>query len=95
MNYTYMLQCSDGTYYTGWTNDLKKRLQSHNSGNGAKYTRSRRPVSLVYCEAFATKQEAMRREYALKQLSRREKQALISSNTNEIQSAWPQTPSEK
>ena len=77
MNYTYIVKCSDGTYYTGWTNNLEKRIQSHNSGTGAKYTRPRLPVTLVYYEAFATKQEAMRREYAIKQLSHQQKLALI------------------
>ena len=62
MNYTYMLQCGDGTYYTGWTNDLDRRLKAHNEGKGGKYTRSRRPVRLVYYEEHETKQEAMRRE---------------------------------
>ena len=76
-NYTYILECSDGTYYTGWTNDLDHRLKSHNAGTGGKYTRPRRPVRLVYYEIFDTKQEAMRREYAIKQLSRAEKEELI------------------
>ena len=67
MNYTYILHCADGTLYCGWTNDLKKRLHAHNSGTGAKYTKSRRPVTLAYYEAFETKQEAMKREYAIKQ----------------------------
>ena len=79
MNYTYIVQCSDGTYYTGWTNDLEKRIKSHNAGTGAKYTRHRLPVTLVYYEAFATKQEAMRREYAIKHLSRHQKEHLISN----------------
>ena len=56
MNYTYILHCADGTLYCGWTNDLKKRLHAHNSGTGAKYTKSRRPVTLAYYEAFGTKQ---------------------------------------
>ena len=77
MNYTYIVKCSDGTYYTGWTNTLEKRIQSHNAGTGAKYTRPRLPVTLVYYEAFATKQEAMRREYAIKHLSRHQKELLI------------------
>lgn len=77
MNYTYILQCSDQTFYTGWTTDLAKRIAAHNSGKGARYTRSRTPVTLVYYETFPTKQEAMRREYAIKQLSRQEKEALI------------------
>ena len=79
MNYTYIVQCSDGTYYTGWTNDLEKRIKSHNAGTGAKYTRPRLPVTLVYYETFSTKQEAMRREYAIKQLSRQQKESLIRS----------------
>ena len=58
-NYTYILRCSDGTLYTGWTNDLEKRVASHNDGTGGKYTRARRPVELVYYETFETKQEAM------------------------------------
>lgn len=77
MNYTYILECSDGTLYTGWTNNLEKRLKDHNEGRGAKYTKARRPVVLVYQETFETKEEAMRREYAIKQLSREEKKKLI------------------
>ena len=76
-NFTYLLRCADGTYYCGWTNDLKKRLDAHNKGTASKYTRVRRPVELAYFERFATKQEAMRREYQIKQLSRQEKEALI------------------
>ncbi len=76
MNYTYIVQCSDGTLYTGWTNDLKRRIDAHNSGNGAKYTRSRRPVVLVYWEEFKTKEAAMKREYDIKQLTRRQKMRL-------------------
>ena len=76
MNVTYILRCSDDTLYTGWTNDMEKRLAAHNDGTGAKYTRGRRPVELVYYEEFATKQEAMRREVAIKKLSRAEKEAL-------------------
>ena len=60
MNYTYILQCADGTLYTGWTNDLEKRLTAHNKGTASKYTRVRRPVSLLYYETFETKEEAMR-----------------------------------
>lgn len=77
MNYTYILRCSDDTLYCGWTNDLKKRLASHNAGKGAKYTRSRHPVTLVYYETFETKEEAMSREFAIKKLSRKEKFKLI------------------
>lgn len=77
MNYTYILKCADGTYYTGWTVDLEKRVGLHNSGKGAKYTRSRRPVELVYYEMYEDRREAMRREYAIKQLTREKKQMLI------------------
>lgn len=84
MNYTYILECADGTLYTGWTNDLQKRVAAHNAGNGAKYTRTRLPVKLVYSEAFATKPEAMRREYQIKQLSREEKLLLIQKQTGTL-----------
>lgn len=77
MNYTYILRCSDNTLYTGWTNDLEKRIQTHNQGRGGKYTRSRIPVKLVYYETFPTKEEAMRREYAIKRLTRAQKEKLI------------------
>ena len=73
-----MLKCSDGTLYTGWTNDLEKRVEAHNSGKGAKYTKARRPVELAYYEEFETKEQAMKREYAIKQLGREEKQELIA-----------------
>ena len=77
MNYTYMVMCSDGSLYTGWTTDLDRRVRCHNKGQGAKYTKSRLPVRLVYHEEFETKQEAMQREYAIKQLSRQDKLKLI------------------
>lgn len=77
--YTYLLKCSDGTYYCGWTDSLEKRLKAHNSGKGSKYTRARLPVELVYYEEFETKQEAMSREWHMKRLSRTEKEKLIKS----------------
>ena len=77
MNYTYILSCADGTLYTGWTNDLDRRLAAHNAGKGGKYTRVRLPVTLVYHEEFATKEEAMSREYAIKQMTRAQKIKLI------------------
>lgn len=78
MNYTYMVKCADGTLYTGWTNCVEKRLKAHNEGKaGAKYTRAKRPVELVYYEGYATKEEAMRREYAIKQLTKKEKLKLM------------------
>ncbi len=80
MNFAYIVECSDGTYYTGWTNDLEKRIKAHNSGQGGKYTHVRFPVTLVYCEEFATKQEAQRREFAIKKLSRQKKIELINAS---------------
>lgn len=76
-NVTYILRCSDGTFYTGWTNNIEKRLEAHNAGQAAKYTRCRTPVELVYLEVHETKQEAMRREVQIKRLSRKEKEDLI------------------
>lgn len=77
-NYAYIVECSDGSYYAGWTNDLEARIRHHNEGKqGAKYTRSRRPVTLVYYEEFATPQEAMSREWHIKRLTRREKEELV------------------
>ena len=77
-NFTYIVECSDHTLYTGWTNDLEKRIEAHNTGKGAKYTKTRRPVRLVYFETFATKEEAMSREYHIKRMSRQERIKLIS-----------------
>ena len=83
--YTYMLECRDGSLYTGWTNNLEKRVACHNAGKGGKYTASRLPVNLVYYETFETKQEAMRREYAIKQLSRKEKIKLVGNQKSEYE----------
>jgi len=77
MNYTYILKCSDGSLYTGWTNDLESRVASHNERKGAKYTKGRAPVKLVYYEKFTTKEEAMRREWQIKRMSRNKKIELI------------------
>lgn len=81
MNYTYILECNDKTLYTGWTNNLEKRLKAHNDGKGAKYTKSRLPVRLVYYEEFDSKEEAMQREYRIKRLNRTEKMSLIRTHT--------------
>ena len=79
MNYTYIVKCADGTLYTVCTNCLQKRMKAHNEGkNGAKYTRTKRPVTLVYYEGFSTKEEAMRREYEIKQFTRNKKLELLS-----------------
>lgn len=83
MNYVYILCCNDGTLYTGWTNNLERRIKVHSEGKGAKYTRARLPVKLVYHEEFADKIAAMKREYFIKQLSRQDKLKLI--NTKELQ----------
>ena len=77
MNYVYMLKCKEESLYTGWTNNLEKRIKAHNNGKGAKYTRVRLPVELVYYEEFEDKIEAMKREYQIKQLSRKEKLEMI------------------
>lgn len=81
--YTYILQCADGTFYTGWTNDLHKRLAAHNAGKGAKYTAPRRPVELVYVETHDDKIHAMQREYRIKQMTRQEKEALIAAQNRQ------------
>lgn len=84
MAYTYILRCSDDTYYTGWTKDLENRLKAHNSGKASKYTRVRLPVSIAYYEYFESDNDAMKREAAIKKLSRKEKEELIKfSNNNE------------
>ena len=79
MNGVYILRCADGSLYTGWTNDVEARIKAHNEGRGgAKYTRSRRPVTLVYWEDCGTKEQAMSREWHIKHLTREEKLALIA-----------------
>ena len=80
--FTYILRCSDDSLYTGYTTDLAKRLQTHNAGKGAKYTKARLPVEMVYHEEYATKEEAMRREAAIKKLTRKQKIELIKNHTN-------------
>lgn len=82
--YIYMVECGDGSLYTGWTKRLEQRIKCHNEGKGAKYTKSRLPVRLVYYEVFATRQEAMKREYAVKQLTRRDKLKLLNDMTEEV-----------
>ncbi|MGN0313749.1 MAG: GIY-YIG nuclease family protein [Fusicatenibacter sp.] len=81
-NFTYIVECRDGTLYTGWTKDLERRITAHNLGKGAKYTKSRRPVKLVYFEKFSCREEAMRREWEIKQLTRKEKLRLIQGDSN-------------
>jgi putative endonuclease len=77
--YTYILECSDGTLYTGWTTNIEKRVKKHNKGKGAKYTKSRLPVSLKKFWAYESRSEAMKVEYAIKQLTRQQKLELINA----------------
>ena len=78
MNIVYLLRCADGTLYCGWTTDMESRLKAHNAGTGAKYTRSRRPVELVYTEEYEDRHEALSREWHIKRMSRAEKEKLLS-----------------
>ncbi|MDY4970773.1 MAG: GIY-YIG nuclease family protein [Lachnospiraceae bacterium] len=79
-NYVYILSCVDGTFYTGWTTHLEERVKTHNQGKGAKYTRSRLPVKLLYWEEYSDKGEALRREAAIKKMSRKQKEELVGRN---------------
>ena len=81
--YVYMLRCRDNSLYTGYTDDPERRLMVHNAGKGAKYTRSRLPVALAYQEQCPDKSAALKREFALKRLSKPEKEALIAATENE------------
>lgn len=81
MCYVYILQCCDNTLYTGWTNNLSKRIETHSKGKGAKYTRARLPVKLVYFEEYEDKISAQRREYAIKHMTRQEKLKLVNSKS--------------
>ena len=81
-HYVYILSCADGTYYTGYTTDPQRRLAEHNAGDGAKYTRGRTPVDLVYLESYNTQSAAMSREYEIKQLCRAEKTQLVKDATS-------------
>ncbi len=78
----YVLECNDGSYYAGYTNDLDKRVRAHNEGKGAKYTRAKKPVHCIYHENFETKREAMRAEYRFKQLKRDAKEIYIGKGRN-------------
>ena len=89
MNYTYILRCKDDSLYTGWTNDIEKRLENHRDGRGAKYTRGRGPLELVYLEVHETKSEAMQREAYIKRLSKSDKMELIrDSDWTERLTEW-------
>lgn len=81
-HYVYVLECSDGTYYTGYTTNVDRRVAEHNDGTGAKYTRGRQPVTLVHVETYETQSAAMQREHAIKQLRREAKESLIASSSD-------------
>jgi putative endonuclease len=76
-HFVYIVECADGTYYTGYTTDVERRVAEHNAGTGARYTRGRGPVEVVHTEVYDTQSEAMKREYAIKQLRRRQKERLV------------------
>ena len=82
--WVYILECRDGTLYTGCTDDISRRLAAHNAGSGAKYTRGRTPVLLRYCEEQPDRSAALRREAAIKRLTRKEKQMLITEHGKEV-----------
>jgi len=82
MHYVYVVECSDGTLYTGYTTDVDRRIAEHNSGEGAKYTRGRTPVRLVHTEEYGTRSEAMSREAEIKSMSRGEKEELLNLYTS-------------
>ena len=83
MHHVYVVECADGTYYTGYTTDVERRVAEHDAGEGAKYTRGRTPVELVHVEEFQTRSAAMSREAAIKALSRAEKEALVESGSSD------------
>ncbi|MFB6101657.1 MAG: GIY-YIG nuclease family protein [Haloplanus sp.] len=78
MHYVYVVECADGTYYTGYTTDVERRVAEHDAGEGAKYTRGRTPVELVHTEGYDTRSAAMRREHEIKSLSRPQKERLLA-----------------
>ena len=83
MHYVYVLECADGTYYTGYTTDVERRVAEHDAGEGAKYTRGRTPVELVHVEEYETRSAAMSREHGIKSLSRRQKERLVDGATRD------------
>ena len=86
-HYVYVVECSDGTYYTGYTTDVERRVAEHNEGTAAKYTRGRRPVELRHVERYTSQSDAMQREYAIKQLRRGQKERLVRDGPEASDSA--------
>ena len=89
MPFCYILECADGTFYTGWTTDLGRRVKTHNAGRGAKYTKLRRPVRLVYSEKLPSRSAAQKRELAIKRLRRSKKLELVLRHRNRAEPASP------
>lgn len=90
--YVYILECADNTYYTGYTTDVKRREKAHNSEkSGAKYTRSRRPVHVIYIEQYDTMHDALAREAAIKKLSRKQKEALVQSQVTDSKTKFSES----
>jgi len=89
MHYTYIVECSDRSFYTGWTTDLHMRLAAHNAGRGARYTRGRRPVRVVYWECFSSRSEAQRREVMIKRQKRSKKEQLIAEFKRRAKASLP------
>jgi putative endonuclease len=83
-HYVYVLSCADGTYYTGYTTDVERRVDEHDAGDGAKYTRGRTPVELVHVERFETRSAAMSREHAIKCLDRDRKERLVEDGSTDV-----------
>lgn len=81
-HFVYLLKCKDNSYYCGYTNNLEKRIKTHNEGKGSKYTRGRLPVNLIYVEEHLSKSNALKKEYKIKQLSKKEKEELIKTKTH-------------
>ncbi|CAN2247279.1 GIY-YIG nuclease family protein [Bacillus vallismortis] len=93
-HFFYVVKCKDNSWYAGYTNDLQKRVKTHNDGKGAKYTKVRRPVELIFAEAFSTKREAMQAEYYFKKMTRKKKKLYIEEKRNSKEAVYVKTPNE-
>ncbi|MGG1244646.1 GIY-YIG nuclease family protein [Bacillus cabrialesii] len=93
-HFFYVVKCKDNSWYAGYTNDLQKRVKTHNDGKGAKYTKVRRPVELIFAEAFTTKREAMQTEYYFKKLTRKKKELYIEEKRNSEEAVYVKAPNE-
>ncbi|MBL3650074.1 GIY-YIG nuclease family protein [Bacillus vallismortis] len=93
-HFFYVVKCRDNSWYAGYTNNLQKRVNTHNDGKGAKYTKVRRPVELIFAEAFTTKREAMQAEYYFKKLTRKKKKLYIEEKRNSKEAVYVKAPNE-